>query len=223
MSDQVLIIQKRQFNAIIIAGIAIAVLFHGVVDTLVLTKSMMPVFRVVLGELITWGTLPVLYLYAVKVEDRDFFIWSEKSRSVWFYIISIAALFVLTYGDRLIASIPRQLGFQDDYKVMRYYSTLFKSNRPLLVFVCLTAGFTEEVLMRGYVLPRLCLLFKSSYLPVIISALIFSLLHLGYGNLSEIIFTFVFGIICAVYYNKYQNIQVLIIFHFLYDYMVFSR
>jgi membrane protease YdiL (CAAX protease family) len=104
---------------------------------------------------------------------------------------------------------------------MKYWHGIIKSNRPLLFFTCLTAGFTEELQMRAYVLPRLSLLFKSEYWPVVISALIFSFLHLGYWNLSECIFTFVFGFICAMFYKKYQNIQVLIILHFLYDLLAF--
>jgi len=218
---QSLVVQKRQYNTIIIAGIAIAILFHPVLGTLVISKSMAPTFRVLLSEIITWGTLPVLYLYAIKVEDRRFVLWEERSKTVWFYIASIAILFVLTYCAGFIAHIPKWLGYHDNYTVLKYYKTLFKGDKPLLVFICLSAGFTEELLMRAYVLPRLFMLLKGNYLPIIVSALIFSLLHLGYGNLSECIFTFCFGVICALFYKKYRNIQILIIFHFLYDLFAF--
>ena len=221
--EQMLPLQKRQYNTLIISGIAIAVLFHPVVGTLVLTKSMTPVFRVILSEIITWGTLPLLYLYAKNVEDRPFILWKEQPKKLWFYVASLAILFVLTYCVNRISDIPRQLGYHDDYTIMRYYHTLWKNNIPLLVLVCITAGFTEELLMRAYVLPRLFMLFKRSYLPIIISASIFSLLHLGYRNLSECIFTFFFGLICALFYKKYQSIQILIIFHFLYDLAVLLR
>jgi membrane protease YdiL (CAAX protease family) len=178
--NRIFVLQKRQYNTIIIAGIAIAVLFDAVVGTLVLTKSIDPPLRLFLSRLLMWGTLPLLYLYAVKVEDRPFLLWTEKARNVWFYIAAIAVLFFLTYCGVMISAIPRLLGFHDNYTIMKHWNEQLKHDKPMIVFVCLTAGFTEELLIRGYVLPRLCLLFRSAYMPIIISSLIFSLLHLGY-------------------------------------------
>ena len=221
MEEQALILQKRQFNAIIIAGIAIAVLFYPVVGSLLLFKSIYPVWRVILSRVIIWTSVPLVYQYAVKIEGREFFIWKETKRNIYFYIAVIAVLFVLIFGAQIISSIPRRFGFDDNLKVLKDWNKLLKQNMVLLVFVCLTAGITEELLLRAYIFPRLSLIFKSGYLPVLISSLLFSLMHLGYGNLSECIFTFLFGLICAVCYQKYRNIKVLIIFHFLYDLLIF--
>jgi membrane protease YdiL (CAAX protease family) len=222
MDAEINIIAKRQYNTIILTGMGIAVLFHPVMGTLLITKDIAPILRLLCSDLLMWATLPLLYLYATKVEGRDFFLWKEKVQTIWFYIAAITVLFILAFCAHLIASIPRLLGFHDNYTVMKYWRSILKADKPLLVFTCLTAGFTEELQMRAYILPRLNVLFKSDYLPVLISALIFSLLHIGYGNLSEGIFTFVFGLICALFYKKFQNIQVLIIFHFLYDFLAFQ-
>jgi membrane protease YdiL (CAAX protease family) len=214
-------IQKRQYNTIILAGVCIAVLFHQVAGTYVIVRSLPPVFRLLTSDLLMWSTLPLLYYYAKKVEGRDFFLWKEKAQNLWFYVAAITVLYILTFCGGFIASIPRRLGYHDNYTVIKYWHAIIKNDKPLLFFTCLTAGFTEELQMRAYVLPRLSLLFKPGYWPVVISALIFSFLHLGYWNLSECIFTFVFGLICALFYKKYQNIQVLIILHFLYDLSAF--
>lgn len=216
-------IAKRQYNAIILTGIGIAILFHPVVGTLVASKSVLPLWRLLVSSLLTWINLPILYQYAVKVESRPFLLWQERRRNILFFIISLVVLFILVGIANRIAAIPYRLGFHDDYTVMKYWNAIAKQNKIVLFFICVSAGVTEELLIRGYILPRLFLIFKSAYLPVIVSALIFSLLHLGYGNLSECIFTFLFGIICAAYYIKYQNITVLIVFHFLFDLMAFSR
>jgi len=221
--EQSPVLLKRQYNAIILAGIAIAMLFPQVVGTYVLFKGMPPLLRLLTSEVLMWAMLPLLYLYAIKVEGRDFFLWKDKPQTFWFYIAAIAVLFILTFCAHLLSSIPRLLGYKDDYTMMRYYHTLLKADKPMLVFTCITAAFTEELQVRAYILPRLSILFKSEYLPVLISALIFSFLHLAYRNLSECIFTFVFGIICGIFYKKYQNIQVLMIFHFLYDLMVLLK
>ena len=214
--------QKRQYNAIILAGIAIAVFFHQLIGQYVLIKGISPVLRLLISDMIMWASLPLLYLYAVKVEGRDFLLWKGKHRPIWFYIAGIVVLFILIGFASRIASIPRLLGFHDNYKIMNYWQAVIKNNKPMIFFTCLTAGFAEELQIRAYVLPRLYLLFKTPYLPVVVSALIFSLLHLGYGNLSECIFTFCFGIICALFYKKFQNIQILVIFHFLFDLLAFG-
>lgn len=216
-------IAKRQYNTIVLTGIGIAILFHPVLGTLILNKNILPLWRLLISTAVTWITLPVLYQYAVKVEDRPFLLWEERTRNIFFFIISLIVLYLLSIGAQLISIIPFKLGFHDDYKVMHYWNAIIKQNKIVLIFICVSAGTTEELLLRGYVLPRLTLLFKSTYMPAILSALIFSLLHLGYGNLSECIFTFLFGLICAVYYIKYQNITVLIVFHFLFDLLAFSR
>ncbi|HTD97904.1 MAG TPA: CPBP family intramembrane glutamic endopeptidase [Mucilaginibacter sp.] len=221
MDEQVLILPKRRYGTlIIIAGIAIAILFYPVVGTLVLNKKMDPVFRIFISRLIIWATLPLVYRYAVKVEQRDFLLWKETTRRTYFYIAAVAVLFLLIFGAQIIASVPRYLGFHDNVVVLKYWNDMLRHHLFLFVFTCFTAGVTEELLIRGYVLPRLSLLFKSGYQPVIISSLLFSLLHIGYRNLGECIFTFVFGIICAVCYQKYRNIKLLMLFHFLYDLII---
>jgi uncharacterized protein len=212
---------KRQYNTIILAGISIAVLFKQVIGPYLIFRGEPPLFRLLVSDVLMWISMPLLYLYAIKVEGRDFFIWKEKPRTFWFYIAAIAVLFVATKGCSLISNIPQLLGYHDNYTVMRYWRTALKGDVPMIVFTSITAGFTEELQMRAYVLPRLYMLLKPPYLPIVISALIFSLLHLGYGNLAECIFTFGFGVVCALFYKKYQSIQVLIIFHFLYDLIAF--
>jgi membrane protease YdiL (CAAX protease family) len=214
-------IAKRQSNAIILAGIAIAVLFKQVVGPYLIFKSEPPLFRLLVSNVLMWITMALLYLYAVKVEGREFFIWKDKPRTFWFYIAAIAVLFVVGNCCLFISTIPQRLGYHDNYTMLRYWRTVLKGDMPMLVFTCITAGVTEELQMRAYILPRLYLLLKPPYLPIVVSALIFSFLHLGYGSLGECIFTFGFGVVCASFYRKYQNIQILIIFHFLYDLIAF--
>jgi len=213
----------RQRNAIILTGIGIAVLFYPVLSWLIIYRDWDPVFRAFLSRVIIWATLPAVYQYAVKVEGRDFLLWKEQPRNLLFYILAIFALFALIYISLIVASIPRKLGFHDNDLILKRWDTLLRKNTWLLIFTCITAGFTEELLVRAYILPRLSLVLKSQYLPILFSALIFSALHLGYWNLSEIIFTLLFGLVCGTFYYKYRNIQVLIIFHALYDFLVLFK
>ena len=86
-----------------------------------------------------------------------------------------------------------------------------------MLFGVFTAGVAEELVFRGYVLTRLQVLFKNSYLPVIISSVIFGLIHFGYGTIQNILVPMFIGAVFAVYYNRYKNILIVIIAHFLYD------
>lgn len=221
IDSQALLLQRRQYNAIILAGISIAVLLYPILSVLFLSKGVAPIFRVIISRLFIWATLPILNQYAVKVEGRKFLLWEEKKQKFVFYIAAIAVLFVSAFFAHAISLIPWRLGFHDNYTMLKFWDTLLKQNKPLLVFVGFTADITEELIMRGYVLPRLAMLFKSSWVPVVISSILFSLLHLSYWNLGESIFTFLFGLICALCYQKYRNIKVLMIFHFLYDLIIF--
>ena len=111
---QDLTIQKRQYNTIILAGICIAVLFHQVAGAYIIVKSLPPVWRLLSSDLVMWSTLPLLYYYAKKVEGRDFFLWKEKARNLWFYIAAIIVLYIMVSCGNLIASIPRRLGYHDN-------------------------------------------------------------------------------------------------------------
>jgi uncharacterized protein len=64
---------------------------------------------------------------------------------------------------------------------------------------------------------RLSLFFSNKWLPVVISAMLFASVHLGYHHTGELIFTFLFGIIFGYHYQKYRNIKVLVFVHFLWD------
>jgi membrane protease YdiL (CAAX protease family) len=215
-------IAKRQYNTLILTGIAIAILFYPIVGTFVL-RALTPVGKLIISRVLIWLTLPVLRQYAHKVEGRDFFLWKEREYGPFFYPVGIIALGALIFICILIAAIPHALGFHDNYTMVKYWDAILKKSPWLLAFVSITAGVTEELMVRAYILPRLSLIFKSNYMPVIASALLFATLHIGYWNLSEIIFTFLFGIVCAVCYQQFRNIKVLIIFHALYDFLILFR
>jgi len=54
---------------------------------------------------------------------------------------------------------------------------------------------------------------------VIISSLLFGLAHYSYGNWSQIINAVLIGLIFGFHYQKYRNIKILIICHFLIDFI----
>lgn len=218
MEGQIHTPSRKIYNVtIIVVGIAIAVFFDFLLYMLIARKGMGQVERWYISRLVCWVTLPFLYAYSVKIEHRDFILWEEKPYRAYFYVAAVAILLLTDRGMILISKIPHYLKFHDDYKEMIYVDSLMKRSKVLLITTCITAAVTEELTLRGYVLPRLSLLFKTDYMPIIISAILFAALHIGYHNLSELIFTFLFGIVSAIFYNKYRNLKILMIYHFLYD------
>jgi hypothetical protein len=84
-----------------------------------------------------------------------------------------------------------------------------------------TAGVTEELIFRVYLLQRLELLLKNSYLAIFISTVLFALLHISYGTISNVTGPFIIGLVFAIHYWKYRNIKFIIIFHFIWDLLTF--
>jgi membrane protease YdiL (CAAX protease family) len=92
----------------------------------------------------------------------------------------------------------------------------------LVWLTAITAGITEELMLRAYLIPRLQLLFKNDYIPVIVSSVLFGFLHFGYGTALNIVGPMVIGLIFGFHYVRYRNIKILIIVHFLWDYLLIA-
>jgi membrane protease YdiL (CAAX protease family) len=83
----------------------------------------------------------------------------EKKYALGFYIKSIISTMLVLI---LVVSLCLTFRLADsniDSEKMKVLVQVLK-NRLLLVFTCLTAGITEEIIFRGYLLPRLEILLK---------------------------------------------------------------
>ena len=145
-------------------------------------------------------------------------IWKENNE-IGFFIISVFVLYLLYIVVAIVSAIPVFLGWHESNEVMKKIAFLLKGHQLMIVFVALTAGVTEELIFRGYMLTRLMQFFEKPYIPVIISSLAFSALHYKYHSLIETLFTFLIGVVFSIYYIKYRNIKALIVTHFLIDFI----
>lgn len=95
-----------------------------------------------------------------------------------------------------------------------------KEDKKVWTFVSWTAGITEEIIYRGFLVYALTTLVPA--LPIwgvlIISAMIFGLAHTyqGFGN---VIRTGIIGLFFGILYISLNSILPIIIFHFLIDYI----
>ena len=217
MDDQLLPAQKRRQNLISLGGMIIAVVFPFVLSIGFRYTSLTSIDRIFYSRFIFWAEVLLLMLYAAKAEKRKLLIWDEQKRDLGFFVLSVIALYLLNYVCGVISLVPRLFGYHENSVLMKKVILLMANKQWLIFFTCFTAGVTEELIFRGYIMTRLSLLFKNNYMPIILSALAFSALHYGYKSLRELIFAFLIGILFGTYYQRYRNIKVLIAAHFMVD------
>jgi len=201
----------------IIAGIVLAILFPWLLSVFMLYLPLKPPVKVYASRFIFWSDVLLLWVYALKVEKQRLLIRTEKNSGIEFILASVGILYLLALGAQIIASIPALFGYHENNAVMRQIAATVRGKPGLIIFISITAGVCEEVIFRGYVLTRLSLFFKNRYIPVVLSALLFSALHYKYNMPREYIFTFLIGMVFGLYYQNYGNIKPLIIAHFLID------
>jgi membrane protease YdiL (CAAX protease family) len=209
-------------NALMIYGVLIAFFFLPVAGFLFISNLPIGLPRLFFSRLLTWADILLLYFYATKVERRRFLLWKETWYDVPFYIKWFVLLFLLILCCGMIARLPSLFGFHDNYIITQRAMALIKSNKFGFAFTLVTAGVTEELIIRGYMLPRLELVIKNRYLPLIITSFLFAALHYGYHNLGELIFTFCFAIVFGSHYQNYRSISTLIVMHTLVDIIALS-
>ena len=174
-----------------------------------------------LGRLSIWVCLLFIYLFVSQIEKQKFLLWTEIPLNFTEYFKSFfRIIFAIIVGAIIIGLTLKFLGNdpKQDSKFVEIIQIL-KNSFPLLVFTCLTAGITEELIFRGYLMPRLQLFFNNNYASIIISSVLFGLMHIGYGTIMQIIGPVFIGFVFAVHYQKYRNIKILIFCHFFWDFM----
>ena len=171
-----------------------------------------------ISRMFYWIGLILLWLYSTKIEKQKLLIWEEKKYKLFYYILSIVILMLIIYGGSFtIQRILSLAKLETRSSALDELIGILKTNKFLLVFTAITAGFIEELIVRGYLQTRLTIIFKSPLLAIIISSLLFGILHYKYGTLHNVIIPVFIGLIFAYHYWKYRNIKILIICHCLVD------
>ena len=181
-----------------------------------LTKINGTIFFV--SRVLIWCSLGVVLYYTRYIEKQPLLIWKNNRYPIGFYLLSVLILLVVIYtGAGILVRILTALTHNETSNKLLGIVQIFKHNIPFLLFTALTAGIVEELVFRGYLQPRLQLLFNNSWAAIVVSAILFGLLHITYGTISNVVTPLFIGLIFAWYYQKYKNIKVLILCHFLID------
>jgi membrane protease YdiL (CAAX protease family) len=204
-------------KVVLITGIIIAIVFSVVLLTLLSGAHLTVMSSVVCSRLIYWAEVIFLWWFAEQYENQPLLIWQENRSGIKFILLWTVILILSMVAAYLISGVTAWFGYHVDKLPLRQMSQFITGRYLLITYSTITAGVTEEIILRGYILTRLSLLFKNQYTAVIISALIFSGLHYSYNSARQFVFTFLVGIIMALHYKKYHNLKPLILAHFLFD------
>lgn len=171
-------------------------------------------------RLLFWTSMLFIFYFATKVEKQKVLIWEEKKYKFWEYLVSVIAIyFTLVISLGIISVILLKIGFEKESTKFNEMMVIFEQNNALIFFTAITAGIVEEFTFRGYLLPRMAILFKSPLLAVFVSSALFGLMHFGYGTVFQLVGPFVIGFVFAIYYWKFRNIKVIIFCHIFWDLM----
>ncbi|MCX8534106.1 CPBP family intramembrane glutamic endopeptidase [Chryseobacterium luquanense] len=172
------------------------------------------------NRLSLWLVLLLVLIYNFFIENRSFFVWEDRKYSFLFYLGAVILLYLISlFGGAFLNAIIIFLTKEKVSERLLEFKILFKNNYLLIIFTCLTAGIIEELLMRAYIQPRIEKIYNSPALGIIVSALLFAILHSTYGTIAQVVGPFFIGIVFALFYKKYSNIKILIICHFMFDFI----
>lgn len=173
-------------------------------------------------EIVFWVFLILILLVAIKIEKTRFLLWSETKRKWYFYIISVITIFAVTVIIATFTPIIFKLvNIQVKQDVLESVANFYCSDKLLMIFGCITAGVVEEFIYRGYLMPRLEIIFKHGWVVIILSSILFGLAHISNLSVVGVIVPTLIGLVFSFHYYKYKNILTLIIVHFLIDFASF--
>lgn len=173
-----------------------------------------------LSRIVLWIILIIVFLYSIFIEKNTFLQKEEKKYSAAFYIKAVLSLYFICLigGGILNAVILFFIQEKISGKLLNLV-TVFRNNYFLVIFTCLTAAIVEEFLMRGYIQTRIEKIYNNPTIGIIISSVLFGILHSTYGTIGQVLGPFFIGIVFAVFYKRYSNIKILIICHFMIDFI----
>jgi len=206
-------------HSILFTGIAVTLGLLVVFDLWLSHIQMNYYDKLFYSRFIYWGIVVVLLFYTFKIERQSLLLWKEEHNTIGFFLLSVFLLYLSSIGAAFVSAIPVLLGEHENNAMMKKIVAVITGHQAMIFFLALTAGVTEELIFRGYLLTRLSQWFKNEVAAVIVSSLLFAALHYKYGSLRELIFTFLIGMVFSIYYIKYRNIKAIIVTHFLIDYI----
>ena len=171
----------------------------GTLNTVVLASLFLP-----------WWLLAFVVIRRLRRQGVDIkeYILPKKKFSLLSAILVFVLLNVLFEGYMIAALTYDRIPPMTD---LHPFQIVF-----FIVLVPVTAGFTEEVIWRGYFIDKLLATGISETKAIVYSAISFAFIH-GFLLFDKIAVTFLFGVVAGLYYVRQRNLLVLIVSHIMVD------
>ncbi|WP_046175707.1 CPBP family intramembrane glutamic endopeptidase [Domibacillus indicus] len=143
--------------------------------------------------------------------------------------LSLAALYIVSLiyyliGSKISGKMKNEIVKvkQSELEKSKFADILpvTKKDKTVWTYVSWTAGITEEIIYRGFLIFALPLLFPSlsTWAVLLVSAVLFGLAH-TYQGAANVVKTAIFGLFFAVLYIGLDSVIPLILLHFFIDYI----
>ena len=155
-----------------------------------------------------YGFILMLFAFRVFIDKKSIyslgFEWNGHRTDAWTGFF--AAMMILFVGSLILVS-TQHLYFTNAFFNIKYFLT------GVALFIIVS--FTEEILVRGYILNNL-MQSMNKWVALVISSAFFALLHLGNDNVNPLAIgsVFVAGLLLGVNYVYTQNLWFGIFLHF---------
>lgn len=140
----------------------------------------------------------------IRITLKELHIPGNLKSNITWTVIGLVAIFL---GGIVINLLTSQAGVNDQSKVVE---TVNAFSYEVILMAILLAPIGEELLFRGFLTKRF---------GIIISSLLFGIVHIAYGSYVEIIGAIYIGLVLAYIFKKTESIMPCILTHFLYNLM----
>lgn len=158
-----------------------------------------------------------LYIFLISKNYFDSLFMSKidfKKLLIIALISSVFALLILNFQEYLFDLVNRKLPIENgvylsDYKILVGF-----------VFYATLPAIFEEIFFRGLIFDKLKLIYSVKN-SIIISSILFYLMHLVFGTFISFLYILPLGIFHGYLRNRYNNLFYPIVSHFFYNFVAF--
>lgn len=154
-------------------------------------------------------SLSLLWRKSIK-ETIEYIGLGSVKTNILFTVLGLVSIYIAAI---ILNIILAQFNFNDSNKIVEIIQQLPEF---ILVFGVIFAPFSEELFFRAYLTRRLEFKFLK-YSGVLMSAILFSIVHLTYGSVYEFFGTLLIGLILAIIYVRSKSITPCILIHMIFN------
>jgi membrane protease YdiL (CAAX protease family) len=169
---------------------------------------------IIIGLIVQWIIVLFLILTIIFLEKKSLksigLKMFDKKDVFWGFIVLVIQVILLFASERFV----NLLDLVSQSSVTINVLTLPISSRIFMVF---TAGITEEIIFRGYLIEKVNFLTNHLIFSSILSYIVFIIFHIPFWGIGGAIQISLWAIPITILYAKRRNLTTCIVVHLVYD------